>query len=50
MAGPATVDRGVLAQMTRVLHHRGPDDEGFHVASYGHRFATSADTEVLVHL
>jgi asparagine synthase (glutamine-hydrolysing) len=103
MVGPGAVDRGVLTQMTRVLHHRGPDDEGFHVASYddgtsvglgfrrlsiidldtgnqpignedgslqlvfngeiynfrelrselearGHRFATSADTEVVVHL
>jgi asparagine synthase (glutamine-hydrolysing) len=34
MVGRAPVERGVLAQMTRVLHHRGPDDEGFHVASY----------------
>ena len=103
MVGPAAVDRGVLAQMTRVLRHRGPDDEGFHVAAYedgvsvglgfrrlsiidldtgnqplanedrslqlvfngevynyrelraelegrGHRFATNADTEVIVHL
>jgi asparagine synthase (glutamine-hydrolysing) len=103
MVGPGPVDRGALAQMTRVLHHRGPDDEGFHVGSYedgvsvglgfrrlsiidldtgnqpianedgslrlvfngeiynfrelrselearGHRFATNADTEILVHL
>ena len=34
IVGPAPVDRGVLAQMTRVLEHRGPDDEGFHVAEY----------------
>jgi asparagine synthase (glutamine-hydrolysing) len=103
MVGLGPVDRGVLAQMTRVLHHRGPDDDGFHVATYddgtgvglgfrrlsiidldtgnqpianedgslqlvfngeiynfrelraelesrGHRFATNADTEVVVHL
>lgn len=103
IVGPAPVDRGVLAQMTRVLEHRGPDDEGFHIAEYddgsavglgfrrlsiidldtgnqpignedgslqvvlngeiynyrelradlvarGHRFATNADTEVIVHL
>ncbi len=34
IVGPAPVDRGVLARMTRVLEHRGPDDEGFHVAEY----------------
>ncbi len=34
IVGPAPVDREVLAQMTRVLEHRGPDDEGFHVAEY----------------
>jgi len=103
MVGPEPVDRGVLTQMTRALRHRGPDDEGFFVASYdggvavglgfrrlaiidlatgnqpianedasvqvvyngeiynyrelraelesrGHRFATNADTEVIVHL
>jgi len=103
IVGPAPVDRGVLTQMTRVLEHRGPDDEGFHIAEYddgsavglgfrrlsiidldtgnqpignedgslqvvlngeiynyrelradlvarGHRFATNADTEVIVHL
>jgi len=103
VAGSAPVDRSVLARMTRVLEHRGPDDEGFHVAEYedgtaiglgfrrlsiidldtgnqpignedgsiqvvlngeiynyrelraelvqrGHRFATSSDTEVIVHL
>ena len=32
--GPAPVDRGVLARMTRVLEHRGPDDDGFHIAEY----------------
>ena len=103
IVGPGPVDRGVLAQMTRVLEHRGPDDEGFYVAQYddgtgvglgfrrlsiidldsgnqpignedgsvqvvqngeiynyrelraelvgrGHHFATSSDTEVIVHL
>jgi len=103
IVGPGVVDREVLARMTRVLHHRGPDDDGFHVAEYddgtavglgfrrlsiidlasgnqpianedgsvqivmngeiynyrelradlvarGHRFATSSDTEVIVHL
>ena len=103
IVGPAPVDRGVLGRMTRALEHRGPDDEGFHVAEYedgtavglgfrrlsiidlatgnqpignedgslqvvlngeiynyrelravlvkhGHRFATNADTEVIVHL
>ena len=103
MVARGPVDRDVLTQMTRVLHHRGPDDEGFYLASYedrlsvglgfrrlsiidldtgnqpisnedgslqvvfngeiynfrelrselesrGHRFATSADTEVIVHL
>ncbi len=34
IVGPAPVDRRVLAQMTRALEHRGPDDEGFHVAAY----------------
>jgi asparagine synthase (glutamine-hydrolysing) len=34
IVGPAPVERGVLEQMTRVLEHRGPDDEGFHVAEY----------------
>jgi asparagine synthase (glutamine-hydrolysing) len=34
VVGPGPVDRGVLERMTRVLHHRGPDDEGFHLAEY----------------
>ena len=34
IAGRRPVDRGVLARMTRALEHRGPDDEGFHVAEY----------------
>src|SRR6266487_3286065 len=102
LVGPGPVDRDALARMTSVLHHRGPDDEGFFVHEYddvavglgfrrlsiidldtgnqpianedgslqivfngeiynfrelrrelegrGHRFATSADTEVIVHL
>jgi asparagine synthase (glutamine-hydrolysing) len=103
MVGREPVDREALVRMTRVLHHRGPDDEGFYVAEHddgmavglgfrrlsiidletgnqpitnedgsvqlvfngeiynfhelrhelegrGHRFATSTDTEVIVHL
>jgi asparagine synthase (glutamine-hydrolysing) len=102
IVGDRPVDRGALERMTRALIHRGPDDEGFHVAegegvtiglgfrrlsiidlesgnqpisnedgaiwvvlngeiynfrdlrrdleSRGHRFATNADTEVIVHL
>ncbi len=103
IVGPDPIDREALARMTRVLRHRGPDDEGFYVTEYeddvavglgfrrlsiidletgnqpianesgsvqlvfngeiynfrelrkelegrGHRFATNADTEVLVHL
>jgi asparagine synthase (glutamine-hydrolysing) len=103
MIGPDPVDREALARMTHVLHHRGPDDDGFFVGEYddgigvglgfrrlsiidletgnqpianesgslqlvfngeiynfrelrqelearGHRFATNADTEVVVHL
>jgi len=103
MVGSDPVDREALARMTRVLYHRGPDDEGFYVEEYedgvgvglgfrrlsiidlesgnqpianedrsvqlvfngeiynfrelrreleghGHRFATNADTEVIVHL
>jgi asparagine synthase (glutamine-hydrolysing) len=103
MVGPDPIDRDALARMTRVLRHRGPDDEGFFVEEYndgvavglgfrrlsiidldtgnqpisnedgsiqlvfngeiynfrelrrglearGHRFATNADTEVIVHL
>ncbi|PWU23870.1 MAG: asparagine synthase (glutamine-hydrolyzing) [Candidatus Rokuibacteriota bacterium] len=33
--GPDPVDRESLARMTRVLRHRGPDDEGFYVREYG---------------
>jgi asparagine synthase (glutamine-hydrolysing) len=103
VVGPGPIDRDALARMTRVLYHRGPDDEGFYVQEYGdglgvglgfrrlsiidleagnqpignedgsvqlvfngeiynfrelrkeleargHRFATNADTEVIVHL
>ena len=32
--GPGPVDREALARMTRVLRHRGPDDEGFYVREY----------------
>ena len=34
IVGPAPVDRRVLSRMTGVLEHRGPDDEGFHIAEY----------------
>ena len=34
IAGSGPVDREALARMTRVLEHRGPDDEGFHIAEY----------------
>jgi asparagine synthase (glutamine-hydrolysing) len=103
IAGRDQIDPEVLTRMTRVLRHRGPDDEGFFVDEYadgvgvglgfrrlsiidletghqplgnedgslqvvfngeiynyrelrtqlearGHRFATHADTEVIVHL
>jgi asparagine synthase (glutamine-hydrolysing) len=32
--GPGPIDREALVRMTRVLHHRGPDDEGFFVEEY----------------
>jgi asparagine synthase (glutamine-hydrolysing) len=34
IVGPGRVDRDVLARMTTVLNHRGPDDEGFYVGEY----------------
>lgn len=40
------VDRGLLARMTRVLSHRGPDAEGFHVQpglGLGHRRLSIVD-------
>src|SRR5881296_700237 len=54
-----TVDPGRLAEMSATLVHRGPDSNG-ELYNYrelrneleraGHRFSTSGDTEVLVHL
>jgi asparagine synthase (glutamine-hydrolysing) len=35
MVGFDPVDRDVLARMSRVLSHRGPDDEGSYVHEYG---------------
>jgi asparagine synthase (glutamine-hydrolysing) len=35
VVGPDAVDRDALVRMTRVLRHRGPDDEGFFVSEYG---------------
>ncbi|MDP1921624.1 MAG: asparagine synthase (glutamine-hydrolyzing) [Myxococcales bacterium] len=40
------VDRELLTRMTRVLHHRGPDDEGFHIdgpIGLGHRRLSIVD-------
>ncbi|MHB8872435.1 MAG: asparagine synthase (glutamine-hydrolyzing) [Myxococcaceae bacterium] len=40
------VDRDLLTRMTRVLRHRGPDDEGFHVdgaIGLGHRRLSIVD-------
>jgi asparagine synthase (glutamine-hydrolysing) len=40
------VDRELLVRMTRVLEHRGPDDEGFYVdgpIGFGHRRLTIVD-------
>ncbi len=40
------VDRDLLERMTRVLYHRGPDDEGFHVEGpigLGHRRLSIVD-------
>ena len=34
IVGRAPVDREALARMTAALRHRGPDDEGFHVAEH----------------
>ena len=34
MVGPDRIDREALARMTRVLRHRGPDDEGFYVEEH----------------
>src|SRR6266513_569861 len=34
LVGRGPVDREALARMTSVLHHRGPDDEGFFVHEY----------------
>jgi asparagine synthase (glutamine-hydrolysing) len=41
-----SVDRELLVRMTRVLEHRGPDDEGFYVngpIGFGHRRLTIVD-------
>jgi asparagine synthase (glutamine-hydrolysing) len=29
--GPVPLDEQVLSRMTAAIHHRGPDDEGYHV-------------------
>src|SRR5258708_37227583 len=38
--GRAEIDRALLRRMTDILHHRGPDGDGFHYApgiGLGHR-------------
>lgn len=47
-ASEAPVDERILRRMTGVLEHRGPDDEGYHVASrvgLGHRRLEVIDPE-----
>ena len=47
-AGP--IDPALLARMTDTLHHRGPDDSGFHVApgiGLGHRRLSIIDLSAL---
>lgn len=48
--GEAPIDRALLTRMTEALHHRGPDDGGFHVApgiGLGHRRLSIIDLSPL---
>jgi asparagine synthase (glutamine-hydrolysing) len=50
MRGERPIDRGILRRMTDSLHHRGPDDSGFHLApgiGLGHRRLSIIDLSPL---
>lgn len=50
--GRRPIDRHLLVQMTEVLHHRGPDDGGIHIApgiGLGHRRLSIIDLSPLGH-
>src|SRR5690242_1357805 len=50
--GKRPIDRELLARMTEALHHRGPDDGGYHISpgtGLGHRRLSIIDLSPLGH-
>jgi asparagine synthase (glutamine-hydrolysing) len=48
ISGPGPISRGTLHRMSKALHHRGPDGEGFHIEpgiGFGHRRLSIIDIE-----